>query len=244
MKLIAVTKLCFATGLSLCCSFAETPTIGVASALGTFSVNDAKVEGNANIFSGSQIKTDRASSRVYLQTGAALTLGTNSVGTLYNDHLLLQQGSAKVDSTSTYGIQAGVIRIRTHQGPAQAVVRLSGSTVQVASLSGSVDILNGRGLLLNRLNAGNATEVNDYAGATTGQSGATAASPPEPTAGQIGEAAGQSGASAQTPATTGAEARRRRRREEALYLTLGVALAGLGLATDAILQPGAAPTSP
>jgi hypothetical protein len=41
-------KLCLAAGLSLSCLFAATPPIGVASALGTFTVNDAKVEGNAN----------------------------------------------------------------------------------------------------------------------------------------------------------------------------------------------------
>ncbi len=231
MKFKAVPKLCFATGLSLSCSFAGTPTIGVASALGTFRVNDAKVEGNANIFSGSQIRTDLASSRVYLQNGAALTLGTHSSGTVYNDHVVLQQGSAKVDGVNSYSIQAGNLRIEGTKTLSQAVVRLEGGIVQVAALAGSVNVLNGRGVLLNRVTAGSASEFNNDANpAPPGQSGATA---------------GQSGASAQTGATTGAdEARRRRRREAALYLTLGVALGGLGLATDAILQPGPAPTSP
>ena len=236
MKLITVTKLCFAAGLSLSCSFAGTPTIGVASALGTFSVNDAKVEGNANIFNGSQIRTDQASSRVYLQNGAALTLGTNSAGTLFKDHVLLQQGSAKVDGINGYSIQAGNFRIRGIASLSQAVVRLNGNTVQVAALSGSVNVLNSRGVVLNRMNAGSASEFND-ANATPGQSGATA--------GQSGATAGQSGATAQTGATSGAEqARRTRIRETELYLTLGVALGGLGLAVDAILQPAGAPTSP
>lgn len=232
MKLTTVSKLCFATGLSLSCSFAGTPTIGVASALGTFSVNDAKVEGNANIFNGSQIKTDVASSRVYLQNGAALTLGTYSTGTLYKDHLLLQQGSAKVDGINSYSIQAGSFRIKGAQALSQAVVRLDGSAVQIAALTGSVIVLNSRGVLLNRIVAGTAAEFQNDANAngSPGQSGATA---------------GQSGASAQTGATTAAEqAHRRRIKETELYLTLGTALGGLGLAVDAILQPGAHSTSP
>ena len=234
MKLTAVSKLCFATGLSLSCSFAGTPTIGVASAFGTFSVNDAKVEGNANIFNGSQIKTDLASSRVYLQNGAALTLGTYSAGTLYKDHVVLQQGSAKVDGINGYSIQAGNFKIKGTEALSQAVVRLDGGTVQVAALTGSVNVLNSRGVVLNRITAGSASEFQNDSNANgaPGQSGATA--------GQ-----GQSGASAQTGATSGAaEARRRRIRETELYLTLGVALGGLGLATDAILQPGSPSVSP
>jgi hypothetical protein len=232
MKLTAVSKLCFATGLSLSCSFAGTPTIGVASALGTFSVNDAKVEGNANIFNGSQIKTDLASSRIYLQNGAALTLGTYSAGILYKDHVVLQQGSAKVDGINSYSIQAGSLRIKGTEALSQGVVLLKEGTVQVAALTGSVNVLNRRGVLLSRVGAGTASEFQDDANASggTGQSGATA---------------GQSGATAQTGATSGAEqAHRTRVRETELYLTLGVVLAGLGLATDAILQPGSSPTSP
>ncbi len=232
MKLTAVSKLCFATGLSLSCSFAGTPTIGVASALGTFSVNDAKVEGNANIFNGSQIKTDLASSRIYLQNGAALTLGTYSAGILYKDHVVLQQGSAKVDGINSYSIQAGSLRIKGTEALSQGVVLLKEGTVQVAALTGSVNVLNSRGVLLSRVGAGTASEFQNDANANAG-------------AGQSGATAGQSGATAQTGATSGAEqAHRTRVREAELYLTLGVVLAGLGLATDAILQPAGSPTSP
>ena len=238
MKLTAVSKLCFATGLSLSCSFAGTPTIGVASALGTFSVNDVKVEGNSNIFNGSQIRTDAASSRVYLQNGAVLTLGTFSTGTLFKDHVLLQQGSAQVGGAKGYSIQTGSFWIQGKDVLSQAAVRLDGTTVQVAAFAGAINVSNRRGILLKRVSAGTASEFQGDASPTTGQSGATA--------GQSGATAGQSGATAQTGATSGADqARRTRIRETELYLTLGVALGGLGVAVDAILQPaGPAPTSP
>ena len=73
-------RLSCATALLVAYSWAATSTIGVASGPGTFSLDGAKVEGNANVFEGSQIKTGGAPSRVYLETGELLTLGINSSG--------------------------------------------------------------------------------------------------------------------------------------------------------------------
>lgn len=231
MKLKAVSKLCFATALSIGCSFAVTPTIGVASAFGTFTVNNAEVEGNANVFEGSQIKTGVASSRVYLENGAALTLGADSAGTFYKNRLVLQQGATRVDGMNHYTIEAARYRIQSAEPASEAVVRLSGGEIQIAALSGSVNVFNQKGALLTRIAAGSASsfDTDDNKPSPNAQSGATAQ--------------GQSGATA----TTGAEAaRKRKHQEELLYLTLGVTLAGLGLGTDAILQPGSGPppTSP
>ncbi len=234
-----VLKLCFATALSSSCLFAVTPTIGVASASGTFTVNDAKVEGNANVFEGSQIKTGPASSRVYLQNGASLILGINSAGTFYRDHVVLQQGATRVNDTNRFTIDAAHYRIRSAEPASEAVVRFDGADLQIAALSGSLNVFNQQGALLTRIGAGTAssfaTDSNPPAAgqnsANTGQSGATA------------NQAGQSGATAATPEE---ERRRRRRREAFLFLTLGATLGGLGLAVDAILQPGSGPvpTSP
>ncbi len=236
MRLNGVLKLCFAAALSSSCSFAVTPAIGVASAFGTFTVNDAKVEGNANVFEGSQIKTGTASSRVYLQSGAALILGLNSTGTFYKDHVVLQQGATRVDGMNQFSIDAAHYRIRSAEPASEAVVRLDGGDLQIAALSGSVNVFNRQGALLTRIGAGTASSfaASDSPGPTGQNTAAT---------GQSGATAGQSGATAATPEE---ERRRRRRREAFLYLTLGTTLAGLGLAVDAILQPGSGPvpTSP
>lgn len=235
MRLNGVLKLCFATALSSICSFAVTPTIGVASAFGTFTVNDAKVEGNANVFEGSQIKTGTASSRVYLQNGAALILGINSSGTFYRDHLVLQQGATRVDGMNRYTIDAAHYQIRSAEPSSEAVVRLDGGDLQIAALSGSLNVFSRQGALLTRIGAGTASSFQAGNNPGTGQNTAIT--------GQSGATAGQSGA---TAATAEEERRRRRRREAFLFLTLGTTLAGLGLAVDAILQPGSgpAPTSP
>jgi hypothetical protein len=231
IKLNRRSKLCFATAICVSCSFAVTSTIGVAaSGSGTFTLNDAKVQGNVNVFEGSQIKTAAAPSRVYLQQGVVLTLGTNSTGTFYKDHLLLQKGATRVGSMNQYLIDVARYRIQSAQPTSEAVVRLDGSEVQIAALSGAVNVFNQQGALLTRIGAGTASAFQ------TSDKPASAA--------QSGANSGQTGA---TPATTEEEKRKKRRREAALYLTLGTTLAGLGLAVDAILQPGSGgpgPTSP
>ena len=73
MKLNQISKLLLTALLTVPISFAVTPAIGVASAVGTFIVNSSKVEGNANLFDGSQIRTDKASSKVYLISGCSRT---------------------------------------------------------------------------------------------------------------------------------------------------------------------------
>src|SRR5665213_1746651 len=109
MKLNQIPKLLLTALLTIPSSFAVTPAIGVASAVGTFIVNSSKVEGNANLFDGSQIRTDKTSSKVYLMSGAALVLGLNSSGTIYKDHFQLNQGATKVDNMVGYSIAADKI---------------------------------------------------------------------------------------------------------------------------------------
>lgn len=241
MSLEGVSKLCFLTTLSLSCAFAVTPPIGVVSAIGTFTVNDAKVEGNANVFEGSLIKTTTASGRVYLETGSQLTLGTNSAATFYKDRVVLQQGATRVDGTNRFSIQAASYRIQNAEPASEAVVRLEGDEVQIAALVGAVNVYNGHGALLTRVGAGTASSFdNQNSGAPTNVAANNSPKNPQSgaTAGQSGASAGQSGATAQTGAAAPPG-------KTKLYITLGVALAGLGLATDAILQPGTpAPTSP
>ncbi len=171
MNLNRPLKFCLTAALSIASSFAVTPTIGVASAFGTFTVNKGEVEGNANIFDGSQLKTGKASSQVFLQNGAALVLAADSTGTIYRDHLVLQSGATKVDNMQNYAVHAANFRIQATQPLSQAVVRIDGDSVEVAALSGSLDVFNEKGVLLTHIGAGTASAF--QAGATAGQSGAS-----------------------------------------------------------------------
>jgi hypothetical protein len=173
MKLHKLSSVLLVAVLPIAYVSAITPTIGVASAVGTFIVNSAEVEGNANLFDGSQIRTGKASSKVYLMSGAALVLGVDSAGTIYRNHFLLQQGATKVDNLTDYAIQADKYQIRQNQPASQAVVRMDKDGVEVAALTGSLDVFNEKGVLLTRIGAGTASAF--QSGASTGQSGASTA---------------------------------------------------------------------
>jgi hypothetical protein len=189
--------------------FAASPTIGVATAVGTFRVNSAEVEGNANIFDGAEIRTTNAPSQVFLQNGSAVTLGLNSAGILYRDHLVLEAGATKVENMTCYTIEAARYRVQG-EPRSQAVVRFDANEVQVASLAGALSVSTNQGALLTRVGAGTASAFN--------------------------KAPQASGA----PINTADRAK-----ETVLYAILIASLGGLGLAVDAILQPGTkSPVSP
>jgi hypothetical protein len=157
MKGTRSLRLCQTVLLWTVTCFAAQPTIGIATAIGTFIVNSNRVDGNANLFDGSDLKTGKASSRVFLQSGAALTLGIDSAGTIYRDHLVLQQGATKVDNMNGYSVHAADYRIDQGQPASQAVVRLDGNMVEVAALAGSLDVFNKKGALLTHIGSGTAS---------------------------------------------------------------------------------------
>ena len=210
MTLHKLPKLLAVAAVTIAYVIAASPAIGVASAVGTFMLNSSEVEGNANLFDGSRIRTDKASSKVYLMSGAALVLGVDSAGTIYRDHFTLNQGATKVDNLTGYSIHADKYDIRQGKPSSQAVVRLNQGVVEIAALSGSLDIFNEKGALLTRIGAGTASAF--QSGLNTLPSGASV------------------------------DSNSRKRRLTYLYLMTGSALTGLGLATDAILQPSS--TSP
>jgi hypothetical protein len=210
MTLHKLPKLLVVAAVTIACVTAASPAIGVASAVGTFMLNSSEVEGNANLFDGSRIRTDKASSKVYLMSGAALVLGVDSAGTIYRDHFTLNQGATKVDNLTGYSIHADRYDIRQGKPSSQAIVRLNQGAVEIAALSGSLNIFDDHGALLTRIGAGTASAF--QSGLTTLPSGASA------------------------------DNNNRKRKLALLSLLTGSALAGLGLATDAILQSSS--TSP
>ena len=208
MTLSQFPKLLVVAAVTVSYVIATSPTIGVASAVGTFILNSSEVEGNANLFDGSRIQTDRASSKVYLMNGAALVLGVNSAGTVYRDHFTLSQGAAKIDNLTGYSVRASGYDIRSARLSAQALVRIKQGTVEIAAVSGTLSVFDQRGGLVTKINAGTASSL--QSNLVFLPSGASIGSSP--------------------------------RRQAFLYLMAASALSGLGLATDAILQPS--PTSP
>jgi hypothetical protein len=200
-------RICFAILFCAAASFAVGPSIGIASAVGTFVVNSNLVDGNANLFEGSEIKTSKASSQIFLQTGASLTLGIDSAGTIYRDHLVLHQGAAKIDNMNGYSVRAANYRIEQGERASQAVVRLDSEMVEVAALAGSLNVFDRKGAMLTHIGTGTASAF---------------------------QAGGSGGNNQGTPIPN---VNNRIKTQTAEALLLAATLAGLGLAVAAIVQP-------
>ena len=157
MKLFSLTTVAMAALMSAGSAFAAAPAIGVASAFGSFSVNSAQVNGNSNVYDGSEISTGKTSSQIFLQGGPSVMLATNTGATVYNDHLVLSQGAVRVDNMSKYDVQALGYRIAADEPNSQAAVRLNQGAVEVASMSGVVKVFDTNGAMLTRIGAGTAS---------------------------------------------------------------------------------------
>ena len=166
-------------------AFSAAPSIGVATALGNYSVNSFPVTGNADIFDGTQLRTTVSPSDVHLSNGADIRLATRSEGTLFSDRLELRDGALRVSKFDGYPVHAGQLQIQADTPGAEAVVRMRGRTVEIASLGGTVRVTDG-GAMLTRVSAGtkvafqNTTTPPVKTGANPGQAPAATGAGPAP----------------------------------------------------------------
>jgi len=144
-------------GLSLCVPAfsAATQAIGVATSEGTILVNDTQTPGNATIFSGSTLQTQRLSSQVRLKDGAQVRFDSDSRGKLFSDHVDLQQGTARI---SAYSATANGLNVRA-EGDSSATVSMKGNVIEVAALTGDVHVFNAAGMNVANLLPGRALDL-------------------------------------------------------------------------------------
>jgi hypothetical protein len=154
-------KLQVATIIMCMLSYASagTVSIGTVNARGEMRVDSNNVKGNATLFNGSVVETGQASADLLLNKGVnkgvQITLSTSSRGTLYSDHLVLQQGESELAASSPFELQANGLRVTPNEANSRGVVALkSGDTVEVASLSGSFRVTNDHGVLLANVRPG------------------------------------------------------------------------------------------
>jgi hypothetical protein len=83
-------------------------------------------------------------------------MATASRGTIYSDHLVLQQGQSELTaSSSAFQLEANGLRVTANEPNSRAVVSLrAGNTVEVASLNGSFGVTNDHGVLLAHVRPG------------------------------------------------------------------------------------------
>ncbi len=152
---------------------ASPPIVGVARSPGTFRLNDAPVPGTATLLDGASIATTRSTSDVNLTQGGRLMLASASAARVHRDRLILDRGTAELNSAAAYRIETRDLRIQGADAAARIRVAVDAShRVQIAALAGSAEVRNSQGLLVARVLPGTALQVQqtgDSAPRLTGQ---------------------------------------------------------------------------
>lgn len=177
-----------------------------------FLVNGASTPSNANLLRGTRIQALEKPTTLYLHDHCEYIVGPHSAVTIGPKVVTLESGTVRAKKFGNCRIMYGGLWV-TGAPNADGVATLTAQNLQVASISGNVEVVNGAGDVISSITPGTMSSF----GTTSVASGASI---------------GGNGIPLRT----------------ALLLTsgVGIALAGLGLATDAILQPASSgtPTSP
>lgn len=162
-RILFVPALVCATGALLS---ASTAAIGMASANGSFQINSSKVWGHTTLFDGYTIETAQAPSELRLNNGAQLRLATGSRATVFQGRAVLEKGSGQVEASPGYLMQAGRLNIQATSADTVARVQLGErNRVMVAALRGAVRVTNGGGMVVAKIGAGHALNLDPEAGA-------------------------------------------------------------------------------
>jgi hypothetical protein len=136
---------------------AGTTAIGTASVRGDMRVDGYRISGDATLFDGTVVQTGQASADLRLTKGVEIKLATDSRGTLYRDHIVLQQGSSEWTPSSSFSLEANGLSVTPSEPNSKGLVSLGGAnTVEVAALTGGFQVRNDNGLLLARVSPGHA----------------------------------------------------------------------------------------
>jgi hypothetical protein len=197
-------------------TFAGPAVVGVATAIGSFSVNNSSVSGTANLPDGALLRTTVSTGQVTLKGGSNVVLGTNSAANFYDRKVVMVQGMARFDNMKPdFKIAASSLRVENDQVGGQGAVRLNGDKVEVASVIGNMNVYNQEGVLLARVPTGSVFAVADnQSGATQDCTGSHKNDP-----GCAAVPSGASGGAAAPMMSNGA----------ALWIAGGLAALGLGL---------------
>ncbi len=131
--------------------------IGTIVTNGAFRLNQATVINNATLFEGATIETGAVVSRVTFSSGTRLLMGTESKGRVFGDHLVLDRGQSWIDKADGFRVEARGLTILPETGASTGRVLLAGTArVEVAALTGSLRVLNSRGLTVANVAAGTA----------------------------------------------------------------------------------------
>ena len=138
---------------------AGSSSLGVASSPGGFKLNNAPVSGSATLFDGSIIETTDAPSRLGLASGSTFQLSPNSRARLNSASLVLERGLADILPGKPSMVRARSLLITPVTPDSRGRISLTGANlVQVTAAAGAFRIYNASGVLISRLEPGDAFE--------------------------------------------------------------------------------------
>jgi hypothetical protein len=125
---------------------------------GAFAATDARAigiaAGDATLFEGATVQTD-GYSRIRLNNGTRLDLGSGSRAQVFADRVALESGMGEIQGGAGYEIDVQSFRIQPSGAASIARVKVGGDKrVFVTALNASVSVLNEDGLLVARVNPG------------------------------------------------------------------------------------------
>lgn len=136
-------------------AFGAGPSIGIAMASGKFQIDRSEVQGNASVFDGSELTTLEASSKLRMNNGARVELGTDSHAKIFTNYAVLDRGAGQVEGAPSYALEVLKLRVTSAVPRAIARVRLDGpDTVVVSAVNGPVRVLSPAGVLVASVGAG------------------------------------------------------------------------------------------
>src|SRR5437879_5584592 len=78
---------------------------------GLAKVDNSDIRGNASILDGSVVETAKGTSRIALQSGARVELASDSLGKVYQDHVVLEKGMGQLHAASNFQVVANELRV-------------------------------------------------------------------------------------------------------------------------------------
>ena len=148
---------------------AATPRyVGMVTADGRLWVDSAGVSTHATVFEGSVVTTQEVPAKLQLTGGALIWLDVASRADVFQDHLLLEKGTAQLDGGSAFRIEARTLRVSLTLPESRAMVSVADSgAVKVGALNGEVQVRNGQDVVVARVGTGRSLDLRpDVAGAS------------------------------------------------------------------------------
>lgn len=155
MKKITVRNvLAMSVSLAMVHALAAPAMIGIATARGSFRVDDSYVAGNATLFAGATVETGVTTGELSL-ANAKVALDSGTRTRVYQDHLVLDQGKVQW-SGALLRMQAGLLQVVGADSGSTSIVVRRGDSVVVGALTGNVKVLAANGSLVRTISTGSA----------------------------------------------------------------------------------------